>query len=74
MHQVPTAESSHQPFEKMAMHRHAKSYAAMVLDGSYEEHGPDGRKNTNSLIKFVQDPGNDSCCNAHVFREQVYKR
>jgi hypothetical protein len=24
MHQVHTAESSHQPFEKMAMHRHAK--------------------------------------------------
>lgn len=43
MHHAFTAESSHQPFEKMGMHRHAKSYAAVVLDGSYEEHGPDGR-------------------------------
>ena len=27
----------------MAMHRHSRPYAALVLDGGYEEHGPDGR-------------------------------
>lgn len=36
-------ETRHQPFETMAMHRHREAYAALVLEGSYEECGPDGR-------------------------------
>ena len=36
-------ETRHAPFEKMAMHRHRRAYAALVLDGGYEECGPDGR-------------------------------
>ena len=43
MNHAPTAETRHQPFEKMELHRHARPYAALVLDGGFEEHGPDGR-------------------------------
>ena len=36
-------ESHHEPLERMALHRHATPYAALVLAGGFVECGPDGR-------------------------------
>jgi AraC-like DNA-binding protein len=41
MHQ-PAHESVHQRYEELPLHRHALAYAALVLDGCYEERSIDG--------------------------------
>src|ERR1019366_3673338 len=35
-------ESVHQPHAMLPLHRHAQAYAALVLDGAYEERSVDG--------------------------------
>lgn len=43
MPETTIGETRHAPFATMHLHRHRAAYIAVVLDGSYEECGPDGR-------------------------------